>query len=278
VKRSYRIGRRRDADIIVSDRSVSRSHADLVVDGEGGYFLTDCGSRLGTFVLRDGGWEPVRQVFVGPDEPILLGDFETTVRTLLDGVEASSGLRSTTARLLPGAKRRVAAVLAADVVGYSRMMAQDEAGTLARFRAAMAEAIQPAIDREGGRVFKTIGDGFLVDFPEAAAALRAAVEMQRALAQRNAAQPRSRRLRLRVGINVGSVIADADDLFGDGVNLAARLEGIAEPGCIAISEAVHDETVDAVELNFVDWGAQPLKNLPAPVRVFHVDPLDGPTR
>ncbi len=278
MKRSYRVGRRGDADIVVSDSSVSRSHADLVVDGEGGYFLTDCGSRLGTFVLRDGAWEPVRQAFVGPDEPVLLGDFETTVRMLLDGVEANSGVRSNTAKLLPGAMRRMSAVLAADVVDYSRMMAQDEAGTLARFRAAMADAIQPAIDREGGRVFKTIGDGFLVDFPVAAAALRAAVEMQRALAQRNAAQPRLNRLRLRIGISFGSVIADADDLFGDGVNLAARLEGIAEPGCIAISEAVHEETVRAVDLNYVDWGPRPLKNLPAPVRVFHVDPLDGPTQ
>lgn len=278
MKQSYRIGRRQDADIVVSDLSVSRSHADLVVDGEGSYFLTDCGSRLGTFVLRGDGWQPVRQAFVEADDPILLGDFETTVGALLAGVQKSSGIRSTTSKLLPGAKRRMAAIMAADVVGYSRMMARDEAGTLARFRAFMAELIQPAIDRAEGRVFKTIGDGFLVDFPAAPGAVRCGVEVQRGLAERNAALPCSQRLQLRIGINVGSVIADADDLFGDGVNQAARLEALAEPGCICISEAVHRDVAAELDLAYVDWGERELKNLPAPVRVYHIDPLDAPTR
>lgn len=275
VKRTYRIGRRRDSDIVVSDPSVSRDHAEMIVDG-GDCFLTDRGSRLGTFALRDDGWHKIRQAWVEPDQPILLGDYETTSRALLDGIEPPRSVRADTARLLPGAIRRFVAVMAADVVGYSGMMAHDEAGTLARYRTLLSEVVDPAVARSKGRVFKTMGDGFLAEFSTPLMAMRCATTIQRASAVRGAAERAERRLHLRIGINCGDVISDGDDLFGDCVNLAARLESIAEPGGICLSAAARDLIGDALPFTYRDWGERAVKNIPTPVHAYHVDPDEAP--
>ncbi len=135
--------------------------------------------------------------------------------------------------------RRLAAILAADVVGYSRLMGEDEAGTLVAFKSHLEEVIEPRIAEHEGRVVKLMGDGVLAEFPSAVEAVHCAVEIQRAMADRAADVPEGRRIQLRIGINLGDIIFQGDDIFGDGVNVAARLEGLAEPGGICISSTEH---------------------------------------
>ena len=174
------------------------------------------------------------------------------------------------------AKRKLAAILHADVVGYSRLMGEDESGTHARLMAYRA-VIDEIIAGHDGRVVGTAGDAVLADFPSVVEALSAAVEMQAALAERNAALPPDRKLELRIGINLGDVIVDGGDLFGDGVNVAARVESLADPGGIAISGAVHDQVRGKIDLAFHDRGAHDVKNIAEPVRVFAVGPAgQGP--
>ena len=136
--------------------------------------------------------------------------------------------------------RRLSAILAADVVGYSRLMGADEAGTLARLKAVRDQLIDRTIAEHHGRIVKTTGDGLLVEFASVVDAVDGAVKLQRALAERNAAIADDRRIVLRIGVNLGDVIVDGDDIFGDGVNVAARLEAMAEPGGVLVSQTVHD--------------------------------------
>ena len=138
-------------------------------------------------------------------------------------------------------QRHLAAILAADVVGYSRLMERDEAGTLAALKALRAEVFEPRTRAHGGRIFKIAGDGALCEFASAVDAVRAALEVQRALAERNAGLPEERRIALRIGIALGDVIAEGSDLYGHGVNLAARIEGLAEPGGICVSTTVVEQ-------------------------------------
>ncbi|MGE0744089.1 MAG: adenylate/guanylate cyclase domain-containing protein [Rhodospirillales bacterium] len=159
-------------------------------------------------------------------------------------------------------RRRLVAILAADVAGYSRLMGADEAGTHARLRALRADAIEPQSAAHGGRIFKTTGDGFLIEFASAVDAVRCAVDLQRAMEGRD--------LMLRIGVNLGDVILEGEDLFGDGVNVAARLEGIAQPGQVCISEDVFRQVRGKVEAAFDDLGEQRLKNIAAPVRAYAV--------
>jgi adenylate cyclase len=173
-------------------------------------------------------------------------------------------------------ERRLAAVLAADVVGYSRLMEVDEAGTLARLKTVRLELIDPAITKCKGRIIKTTGDGMLVEFQSVTEALRCAVDFQERMARRNRDMPASRTLLYRIGINLGDVIVEGDDIFGDGVNVAARLEGIAEPGGICISAAVRDQVGDRLEVAYEDLGEQQVKNINRPVHVFKVV-VDGQT-
>jgi adenylate cyclase len=170
-------------------------------------------------------------------------------------------------------RRRLAAILAADVVGYSRLMGLDEIGTLDRLKALRRDLIDPKIDRYGGRLVKTTGDGLLAEFPSAVDAVAYAVDLQSGLAARNADLPEGHRISLRVGINVGDIISDADgDIFGDGVNVAARLEPLAAPGGIAISARVYEHVggrLDpAFDVAFEDAGEISLKNIAQPVRVY----------
>jgi adenylate cyclase len=170
----------------------------------------------------------------------------------------------------PNVQRRLAAVLAADVVGYSRLMEVDEAGTLARLKTVRLELIDPAITKCKGRIIKTTGDGLLVEFQSVTEALRCAVDFQERMARRNRDMAASRALLYRIGINLGDVIVEDDDIFGDGVNVAARLESLAEPGGICISAAVRDQVGDRLPVGFQDLGEQQVKNISRPIRVFNV--------
>jgi adenylate cyclase len=167
-------------------------------------------------------------------------------------------------------QRRLAAILAADVAGYSRLMGLDEEGTLGALMAHRRELIDAKIAEHRGRIVKTTGDGALVEFSSVVDAVRCAIDMQRGLAERNATVPEDRRLEFRIGINLGDVIVDEGDIFGDGVNIAARLEAIAEPGGINLSGSAYDQVKGKVPSVFEDLGLQQVKNIAAPVRVYRV--------
>jgi class 3 adenylate cyclase/TolB-like protein/cytochrome c-type biogenesis protein CcmH/NrfG len=167
-------------------------------------------------------------------------------------------------------ERRLTAILAADVAGYSRLMGADEEGTLARLKAHLRELVDPKIAEHRGRIVKTTGDGMLVEFASVVDAVRCAVEFQREMAERNAGVPPDRRIELRVGINLGDIISDEGDIFGDGVNVAARLEALAEPGGICVNRFVRDQVRDKLALAFEDMGEQQVKNIARPVRAYRV--------
>ena len=170
--------------------------------------------------------------------------------------------------------RRLSAILAADVVGYSRLMGADEAGTLARLKTLRHDLIDPAIGEHQGRIVKTTGDGLLVEFASVVDAVDGAVKLQRAIAERNDTIPDDRRIVFRIGVNLGDVIVDGDDIHGDGVNVAARLEGLCEPGGVLISQTVHDSIAGKLEATFVDNGERAFKNIANPIRVWSwPDPL-----
>jgi adenylate cyclase len=171
-------------------------------------------------------------------------------------------------------ERRLAAVLAADVVGYSRLMAGDEEGTLARLNVLRRQFLEPTIAEHRGRIVKRTGDGLLIEFGSAIDATRCAVQTQQGMAKRNENVPADQRIDMRIGIHIGDIIVEEGDIFGDGVNVAARLEGIAQPGGISISEDAWRQVQGKVTANFVDTGEQRLKNIPRPVRVYCLK-LDG---
>jgi len=166
--------------------------------------------------------------------------------------------------------RRLAAILAADVAGYSRLMGADEEGTLERLKALRRELLDPKIAEHHGRIVKTTGDGLLVEFASVVDALRSAVEAQREMAGRNTGVPPDNRIELRIGINVGDIIVEDGDIFGDGVNIAARLEALAEPGGICVSARVQEDAVGKLDFAFDDIGEQGLKNIARPVRAYRV--------
>jgi len=176
-------------------------------------------------------------------------------------------------------ERRLAAILAADVAGYSRLIECDEEGTLGRLRMLRAEVIDPQIAGHRGRIVKTTGDGLLAEFASVVDALRCAAEMQGVLAESNAQFPPDRRIEFRIGINVGDIVVEEGDIFGDGVNVAARLEGLAEPGGICVSARVQEDGAGRLDRAFEDIGDQALKNIARPVRAFRVrseSPLPDP--
>ena len=166
--------------------------------------------------------------------------------------------------------RRLAAILAADVAGYSRLMGADEEGTHKRLRAHRRELVDPKIKERRGRIVKTTGDGMLVEFPSVVDAVRCTVEMQRAMADRNAEAVEDKRITFRIGINLGDVIIDGDDIYGDGVNIAARLESLAEPGGICISRVVRDQIRGKLPYVFEDMGEQSVKNIARPIRAYRM--------
>jgi class 3 adenylate cyclase len=169
------------------------------------------------------------------------------------------------------AARRLAAILAADVVGYSRLMAEDEAGTALSVRE-HREAARPIVAGHGGRVVRIIGDGLLLEFPSVVAAVESAIAIQKLMAERNAGVPDTKRIVYRIGVNLGDVLIEGDDIVGDGVNIAARLESICEPGGVLLSAAAFDHVRGRVEASFVDLGEKELKNIARPVRSMRSDP------
>jgi class 3 adenylate cyclase len=166
--------------------------------------------------------------------------------------------------------RRLTAIMAGDVAGYSRLMSVDEEGTHRQLKAHRRELVDPKITEHRGHIVKTTGDGMLVEFVSAVDALRYAIDIQRGMAERNASVAPDRRIEFRIGINVGDIISDENDIYGDGVNVAARLEQLAEPGAIFVSEAVHQYVEGKLTIGFKDLGPQRLKNIDRPVRVFKV--------
>jgi len=178
----------------------------------------------------------------------------------------------------PGPERRLAAVVAADMVGYSRLMEIDETGTLARLKTHRIELIDPAVAKNRGRIIKTTGDGMLLEFQSVADAVLCAAEIQRRMARRNADVSPARWIQFRIGVNLGDVIVDDNDIFGDGVNVAARLEMLADPGGICVSAAVRDQLGDRLQdIAFEDLGDQSVKNISRPIRVFRVRLEPNPT-
>src|SRR5437660_9248833 len=158
-------------------------------------------------------------------------------------------------------QRRLAAIVSADVAGYSRLMGRDDSGTLAGLKAHRRELIDPKIAEYGGRIVKTTGDGLLLEFPSVVDAVRCAVDIQRGMAERNASVPVDYRIEFRIGINVGDIIIDGDDIFGDGVNVAARLQTLADPGDICVSKVVRDQVLDKLNFTIEDLGRKQVKNI-----------------
>ena len=168
------------------------------------------------------------------------------------------------------ATRRLAAILAADVAGYSRLIGADEGGTLQALKGIRTELFDPTIAAHNGRLVKTTGDGLLVEFGCVVDALRCATEVQAGMVERNAPMPADKRIEFRIGINVGDIVVEDGDIFGDGVNVAARLEGLAEPSGICVSARVQEDATGKLDLAFEDLGEQALKNIARPVRVYRV--------
>jgi len=173
--------------------------------------------------------------------------------------------------------RRLTAILAADVAGYSRLMGTDEEGTHERLKAHRRELVDPKIAEHHGRMVKTTGDGVLVEFPSVVDAVRCADAVQRGMVERNSAIAPEDLIEFRIGINIGDIIAEGEDIFGDGVNVAARLEALAEPGGICVSRVVRDQVRDRLDYTFEDLGEQQVKNIARPVRIYRVRDRAIPT-
>ncbi|HZD29717.1 MAG TPA: adenylate/guanylate cyclase domain-containing protein, partial [Xanthobacteraceae bacterium] len=169
-------------------------------------------------------------------------------------------------------ERKLAAILAADLVGYSRLMGADEVGTLRALKALRKDLVDPTLAAYGGHIVKTTGDGLLVDFASVVDAVACGVTIQRKVLERNAAVAEDKRLVFRIGINIGDIIVDGKDIFGDGVNIAARLESMCEPGGLCISETAREQVRNKLPLTFSDLGEQQVKNIARPVRVFGLAP------
>src|ERR1700726_1179797 len=175
-------------------------------------------------------------------------------------------------------ERRLAAILAADVAGYSRLMGADEEGTHERLKVLRRELADPEIKEHRGRIVKTTGDGLLIEFASVVDAVRCAVEVQREMAERNTDVPSDRRIEFRMGINLGDIMKDGRDIYGDGVNVAARLEALAEPGGICVSRVVRDQVRDKLAFSFEDLGEQQVKNIARPIRVHRILLGEAPGR
>ena len=172
-------------------------------------------------------------------------------------------------------ERRLSAILATDVVGYSWLIRADEEGTIVALKALRADLIDPKLREHNGRIVKLMGDGMLAEFQSVVDAVRAAVETQQAVADHNSGIPKDKRIEFRVGINLGDVVIDGDDIHGDGVNVATRIEGLAEPGGICVSGKVYEEVRDRTDFAFEDLGEQAVKNIDRPVRVWRWRPNTG---
>ena len=281
----YKIGRSPKSDIVLTDPSVSRDHAELSDSKDGRFHDIDVGSSFGTFIMRSGEWRKIHQAVVAPDEPVMFGKFRTTPAQMLQkrmeppptDMKAIGEPRKApmfTEVSSSSVVRRLAAILAADVVGYSRMMGENESGTLNALKAMRRDVFDPTVGRYRGRIFKVIGDGILTEFQSVVDAVRCAVEIQAAMHERafgNAAMA----MKFRMGINLGDVMVVGDDLYGDGVNIAARLETLAPPGGLCVSGPVYDQVKNKLTLEYEDLGEQNVKNIAEPLRVYRIQSTES---
>ena len=280
MSRVYSIGRGAGSDIPIREDSVSRQHAQLAFTDDGRCHLRDCGSSYGTFVFRDGRWEQIQQTVIELEDLLRFGNWQVKtaeIVKLLRAEEAALQAQSQkTSFIRRRPQRRLAAILFADVVGYVRLMEAHEADTLARLKAHREDLIDPRITEYHGVVVKNIGDGVMVEFGSVLDAVLCAVEIQTGMAERNRDLPEGRRMLLRIGINLGDVVIEAGDIYGGGVNLASRLEGLAKPGGICISAAVYEQIWNKCDLRFDDLGKLDIKNAAEPVRVYALQVAPAP--
>ncbi|MCZ6862745.1 MAG: FHA domain-containing protein [Alphaproteobacteria bacterium] len=274
--RTYKIGRSRNCDVVLAEESISREHATITPKGNSQYEISDAGSSHGTFIENGGVWVRVEDTaLIGRDEPLMLGRYETKVGELLaefDREDEDNETDEVTDQDLElwseGGRRRLAAIVAMDVVGFSAKMGQDETRTLAVMSEVRSSIIDPGLRNFNGRLFKEIGDGLMLEFGSVNDAVMFSVDTQRRMVAYNAHAPEHRRLEFRIGINIGDVIIQGDDLMGDGVNIAARLEPMADSGGICLSGIVRDLIKTKLDLGFKDLGNKQLKNIANPIRVF----------
>lgn len=274
--RTYKIGRSRNCDVVLAEESISREHAAITPQGNSQYEVSDAGSSHGTFIENGGVWVRIEDTaLIGRDEPLMLGRYETTVGELLaefDSQDETNEADEVTDQdlelLSEGGRRRLAAIVAMDVVGFSAKMGQDETRTLAVMSEVRSGIIDPGLRNFNGRLFKEIGDGLMLEFGSVNDAVMFSVDVQRRMVEYNALAPEHRRLEFRIGINIGDVIIQGDDLMGDGVNIAARLEPMADSGGICLSGIVRELIKTKLDLGFKDLGNKQLKNIANPIRVF----------
>ena len=206
---ALQVGRSKTASIVLDDKSVSRVHAELIRGDDGRYRVVDCNSSYGTFVQRNGAWKRIESATVSLDDPVMLGRHETTVRMLLDRLGRSASVGPSRRKTQEfSTVRRLAAILAADIVGYSRMMGEDEAGTLAALKACRSELFDPTVERYRGRIFKVIGDGILSEFASVVDGIRCAMHLQAAMPRHQFGPGDGKPLVFRMGLNLGDVIAE----------------------------------------------------------------------
>jgi len=276
---AYRVGRSRSCDVQLNDESISREHAVIVPRGDNAFELSDDGSMHGTFIEQDGAWVEVDDtVVVSGDVAVMFGRFQTTIGDLLIDYAVESDRTEGDPFERVSRRRRLASIVAMDVVGYSAQMHVDETRTLAVLRDVRSGVLDPCLEEFTGRIFKEIGDGFMLEFNSVNDSVMFAVEIQRLMIERNAKAPEHRRMEFRIGINVGDVIVQGDDLMGEGVNIAARLEPMAEAGGICLSGVVRDLVKAKLDLGFKDLGQKKLKNIADPVRVYSLGGPAGPTK
>ncbi|HXZ91321.1 MAG TPA: adenylate/guanylate cyclase domain-containing protein [Burkholderiales bacterium] len=252
----------------------ARSEEQARVAAGGDSFANSLLADLESFAQRDEGQRHVREAAEREEKERTAREAEARRRraeedrtreaALVTSIPPGGGEAPSQGR----ATRRLAAIVAADVVGYSRMMGQDEEGTLARLRAVLNDIIRPMVTEHSGHIVKTVGDGLLIEFASVVAAVRWAAESQEKVAESQASAPRDQQIVFRMGINLGDIISDENDVFGDGVNVAARLEGLADNGGICISSTVYDQIRDKVPFKFQDLGNQRFKNISRPVHVY----------
>jgi class 3 adenylate cyclase len=267
----YSVGRSTKADIMLADTSVSRNHAELETRDDGRFRVVDLESTFGTFIHRNGKWTKVSDAMLNGDDLLRLGNLETTPKKLLDTVGTTTQpVDSARQTDMSSGVRKLAAILAADIVGYSKLMGEDEAGTLAALKHCRRELFDPTIERHRGRIFKVIGDGILAEFSSVVDAVEGALGIQTAMMRKRFGRGDGIQLVFRIGINLGDVIADGDDIYGDGVNIAARLEALAEPGGISVSGPVYDQIKNKLHIGYEDLGEQRAKNIADPIRVYKV--------
>jgi len=268
----YRVGRSAKSDLVVSETSVSRTHADLETLEDGRFRVVDQGSTFGTWVKENGQWAKISEATLDGGDALRLGNHETTPARLLDSIGATTepSVPARPTEFSDSGIRKLAAILAADVVGYSKLMGEDEAGTLSALKHCRRELFDPTVDRHRGRIFKVIGDGILAEFQSVVDGVRCAIDIQTAMMRKKFGRGEGKKLHFRIGLNLGDVIADGDDIYGDGVNIAARLETLAEPGGLCISGPVYDQVKNKLDLGYDDLGPQTVKNIADPIRVYKV--------